>query len=175
MSAGFGNTEITTLHAAVITAAIATDGRLPTPRLVSKLHGPRGETIESPARQPLGRAMKQSTARELRRMLTRTIEHGTARKAFKKWPKKLKHIKVGGKTGTLARRRDGNYIGYTWFVAYAPADSPELAIAVMVGNSEKWWQRAVDIGRDILAAHFRRNPRRAVTAKHGKSNARATR
>ncbi|MEE2758084.1 MAG: penicillin-binding transpeptidase domain-containing protein [Myxococcota bacterium] len=175
MSAGFGNTEITTLHAAVITAAIATDGRLPTPRLVSKLHGPKGEIIESPARQPLGRAMKESTARELRRMLTRTIDHGTARKAFKKWPKKLAHIRVGGKTGTLARRRAGNYIGYTWFVAYAPANNPEIAMAVMVGNSEKWWQRAVDIGRDILGAHFRRKPRRAVTAKRRDPNTRTTR
>ena len=175
MSAGFGHTEMTALHAAVVTAAIATDGQLPTPRLVSQLHGPRGEVIESPARQPLGRAMTEKTAKTLRKMLTKTIDTGTARRAFKKWPSKLNGIKVGGKTGTLARRRDGGYIGFTWFIAYAPADNPEIAIAVMVGNSEKWWQRAVDIGRDILASYFSRKNRGTITAQNRPKRSRTTR
>ena len=174
MSAGFGHTEMTALHAAVVTAAIATDGQLPTPRLVSQLHGPRGEVIESPARQPLGRAMTEKTAKTLRKMLTKTIDTGTARRAFKKWPSKLMASRWR-EDGDIGRRRDGGYIGFTWFIAYAPADNPEIAIAVMVGNSEKWWQRAVDIGRDILASYFSRKNRGTITAQNRPKRSRTTR
>jgi peptidoglycan glycosyltransferase len=164
MSAGFGHSDMTTLHAALIAAAVAGDGHLVRPRLVSRLHGPKGQVIDSPIREPMGTAMRPGTARILKQIMAKTIKRGTARKSFSKWPKRLKHIRVGGKTGTLSRRSP-TLTAYTWFVGYAPVDNPEVAIAVMVGNGEKWWQRAVDIARDILAAHFIRKAKRTVATR----------
>ena len=172
LSAGFGHSDMTTLHAAIISAAVAGDGRLLRPRLVSRLHGPMGQVIDAPIREPIGRAMRRDTARVLKHMMAKTIKKGTARKSFSKWPKRLAHIRVGGKTGTLSRRKP-TFTAYTWFVGYAPVDNPEVAIAVMVGNGEKWWQRAVDIARDILAAHFTRKAKRTV-AKRAKSRNKGT-
>lgn len=154
MAAGFWHTRLTPLHGALIAAAVAGDGNLPMPRLVRRLEGPDGRVIDAPDRGPLSRAMKPETARSLRKMMARTITHGTGRRAFAKWPKSLGHIGVGGKTGTLAIRTP--YTAYTWFVGFAPVDDPQVAIAVMVGNGELWWQRAIDIGRDVLADYFRR-------------------
>jgi cell division protein FtsI/penicillin-binding protein 2 len=164
MSAGFGHSEITALHAAVIASAVATDGRLPTPRLVSRLHGPNGQVIDAPIRQPVSAAMKPGTAQIMCHMMAKTVKNGTARRSFRKWPKRLQHIRVGGKTGTLTRYKPARTT-FTWFVGYAPVDNPQIAIAVMVGNGDKWWQRAKDIARDVLAAHFTRQAKRTVASK----------
>lgn len=154
MAAGFWHTRLTPLHGALIAAAVAGDGAVPTPRLVRRLEGPDGRVVDAPDRGPLSRAMKPETAARLRTMMARTVSHGTGRRAFAKWPKSLSKISVAGKTGTLAIREP--YTAYTWFVGFAPADDPQVAIAVMVGNGELWWQRAIDIGRDVLADYFRR-------------------
>ena len=154
MAAGFWHTRLTPLHGALIAAAVAGDGSLPTPRMVRRLEGPDGRIVDAPDRGPLSRAMKPETAAKLRGMMARTVSHGTGRRAFAKWPRSLSKIAVAGKTGTLAIRDP--YTAYTWFVGYAPADDPQVAIAVMVGNGELWWQRAIDIARDVLADYFRR-------------------
>lgn len=163
MAAGFWHTRLTPLHGAIIAAAVAGDGTVPVPRLVKRLQGPGGHTVDAPERPPVSRAMKASTAKAMRRMMARTVTHGTGRRAFAKWPKALSHISVGGKTGTLAIREP--YTAYTWFVGFAPVDNPQVAIAVMVGNGELWWQKGIDIARDVLAAHFRIEAARTVAAR----------
>ena len=152
MSAGFWHTKLTPLHGALIAAAVANDGKLPTPRLVKTLIAPDGRRIDSPDRGPFAEPMDAATAKQLRIMMARTVRLGTGRRAFKKWPKSLRHIEVGGKTGTLALRDP--YTFYTWFVGYAPVDDPQIAIAVMVGNGEKWWQRGIDVAQTVLSQHF---------------------
>ena len=92
-----------------------------------------------------------------------TVRSGTARRAFAKWPESIRHIKVGGKTGTLALREP--YTFYTWFVGYAPVKDPEIAIAVMVGNGRLWWQRGTDVAADVMASYFKA---RVDAAKGGK-------
>ncbi|MCB9543737.1 MAG: penicillin-binding protein [Myxococcales bacterium] len=163
MAAGFWHTRLTPLHAALIAAAVAGDGTLPVPRLVRRLEGPDGRVVDAPDRPPFAHAMKAETAKAVRQMMARTITHGTGRKAFSKWPSRLAHVKVAGKTGTLAMRDPATT--YTWFVGFAPADDPQIAIAVMVGNGELWWQRAIDIARDVLAAHFEHVAERTVATR----------
>ena len=155
VAAGFWHTKLTVLHAALIGSAIAGNGDLPSPRLVTRLHSAEGHVVEAPPRQALGQATTPKIAKQLRTAMGDTVKRGTARRSFSSWPKKLKHITVGGKTGSLAKRDP--YTSYTWFVGYAPVDDPQIAIAVLVGNGEKWWRRAGDVASDILAAHFSRS------------------
>ena len=160
MAAGFWHSRLTPLHGALIAAAIARDGTMPSPRLVRRLRAADGRIVDAPRRDPLTTAMQPATARALRKMMAATITEGTGRRAFQKWPtKKVRRVPVAGKTGSLARARP--YTSYTWFVGFAPADDPQIAIAVMVGNSELWWQRATDVARDVLAAHFELQETRA--------------
>ncbi len=163
MSAGFWHTYLTPLHAASIAASVAGDGSMPTPRLVRRLHAPDDRTIEAPNRGAFTRTMRPDTARSMREMMAATVRQGTGRRSFSKWPSKLRHIRVAGKTGTLAKRQP--YTSYTWFVGYAPADAPQVAIAVMVGNGSLWWQKATDVARDTLAAHFSYLADRTVAAR----------
>ncbi|MBU0551106.1 hypothetical protein KKF91_20905 [Myxococcota bacterium] len=162
MAAGFWHTQLTPLHGALIAAAIAGDGQLPTPRLVTALRDPQGRWIGAPREPPIARAMKPEIAAEIRGMMAETVRRGTAHKAFKKWPKALRHIQVAGKTGTLARGKIGAtsdeppYTSYTWFVGFAPADNPQIAFAVMIGNGELWYWKAVHVAEEVLSAYFRR-------------------
>jgi penicillin-binding protein A len=152
MSAGFWHTKLTPLHGALIAAAVAGDGTMPTPRLVRRIISPEGKAIEAPSRPPFTTAMTPQMAKQVRGMMARTVKRGTARRAFAKWPKSLRKITVGGKTGSLALREP--YTSFTWFIGFAPADKPRVAIAVMVGNGELWWQKASDVAREVLASHF---------------------
>ncbi len=154
MAAGFWHTRMTPMHAALIALAVAGDGQAPAPRLVHHLRDPQGRRIPAPQPETFIEAMDPKIAAQLGEMMTRTLKEGTARRAFKKWPKDLRHIKIAGKTGSLARRDP--YTFYSWFVGFAPAEEPEIVIAVMVANGELWWQRASDISRSVLAAYFRR-------------------
>ncbi|MCA9527740.1 MAG: hypothetical protein KC549_15735 [Myxococcales bacterium] len=163
MAAGFWHTRLTPLHGALIGAAVAGDGTLPTPRLIAALVAPDGRRVEAPQRPPFAEAMTPKTAANLRTMMEATVRSGTARRAFAKWPESIRHIKVGGKTGTLALREP--YTFYTWFVGYAPVKDPEIAIAVMVGNGRLWWQRGTDVAADVMASYFKA---RVDAAKGGK-------
>jgi cell division protein FtsI/penicillin-binding protein 2 len=152
MAAGFFHSKLTPLHAAVLAAAVAKDGMLPAPRLVQRIIGPDGAVEEAPPPAALGRAIEAETAKTVGKMLRQTTEDGTARRSFAKVPKALEGIDVAGKTGTL--NDDTTRTEYTWFVGFAPAQSPRVAFAVLVGNGPLWYVRATDVARDVLAAYF---------------------
>jgi peptidoglycan glycosyltransferase len=152
MAAGFFHSKLTPLHAAVLAAAVAKDGMLPAPRLVERIVAADGNVEEAPAPHALGRALEPETARTVAKMLRQTTEDGTARRSFSKVPKALEGIDVAGKTGTLTD--DTTSTDYTWFVGFAPAQSPRIAFAVLVGNGPLWYVRATDVARDVLAAYF---------------------
>lgn len=152
MAAGFFHSKLVPLHGALLAGAVANGGMLPAPRIVTAITGPDGVVEDAPAPTTLGRGFEAETARTLARMLRNTTEDGTARRSFSKVPKALEGIDVAGKTGTLTdatTRTD-----YTWFVGFAPAQNPQIAFAVLVGNGELWYVRATDVARDVLAAYF---------------------
>jgi peptidoglycan glycosyltransferase len=151
-AAGFWRSTLSPLHGALLAAAIANDGTLPTPRLVRRVLSPRGLAVEAPPEPAFSQATTPAHARALRRMLGRTVASGTARAAFREWPERLRHIRVAGKTGTLRDRAQG--IEYTWFVGFAPVEAPTVAFAFLVGNDEKVYARASHVAAQVLAAHF---------------------
>jgi cell division protein FtsI/penicillin-binding protein 2 len=71
-------------------------------------------------------------------MMTRTVTHGTSKKAF--WDSRgrplLPGIRVAAKTGTLSRYEP--HRTYNWWVGYAPVDDPRIAVAALVVNDPKW-------------------------------------
>ncbi|MFP4635922.1 MAG: penicillin-binding transpeptidase domain-containing protein, partial [Nitriliruptoraceae bacterium] len=74
---------------------------------------------------------------------------GTAVSAFDGFP--LDEVGVAGKTGTAEA---GNRVPYSWFVAYAPVDDPQIVVAVNVEQGGGGSQVAAPIVRNILAHHF---------------------
>ena len=152
MAAGFFHSKLVPLHGAVIAGALANGGMMPAPRIVNSITGPDGQVEDAPPPGTLGRGFEPETAKTLGRMLRNTTEDGTARRSFAKVPKSLEGIDVAGKTGTLTD--DTTRTDYTWFVGFAPAQNPQIAFAVLIGNGELWYVRATDVARDVLAAYF---------------------
>jgi len=81
-----------------------------------------------------------------------TVTAGTARKAFRRPASALRGVAVAGKTGSLADRSP--FRDYSWFVGYAPADRPQVAVATLVVNDRLWHARAPQVAREALEAYF---------------------
>lgn len=149
-AAGFWHSHLSPLHGALIAATIANDGRMPRASIVDEVIDREGHVAwtHEPTihREVIGRL----TARSLGRMMRRTVTHGTARRAFfdERGNPFLPGIEVAGKTGTLSEERP--FRGYTWWVGFAPADRPTIAVAALVINRPEWRIKASFLAREAL-------------------------
>ena len=96
--------------------------------------------------------MDEQVAAKLAEMMRETVAAGTARRAFRRPASPLRGVAVAGKTGSLADAKP--FRDYTWFVGYAPADKPEVAIATVVVNDRLWHAHAPQVAREALEAYF---------------------
>jgi penicillin-binding protein A len=116
--------NVTPLQMAMVVAAVANDGELMEPRLWSKVIDTDGrEEKLDPERQ--SRVMSEDTANTLTEMMTDVVNEGTGGAAA------LAEIQVAGKTGTAEIDIDAG-INQAWFIGFAPADDPKIAVAATV-------------------------------------------
>lgn len=151
-AAGFGQGEVlvTPLQMALITAAIANGGEMIAPRIVDRLVSASGEVRELGSRG-LGRVMSSATAEILQDAMVRAVEGpyagGIAGGA------RVPGITTAGKSGSA--ELDGA-APHSWFVGFAPAEAPAIAIVVVVENAGPGSRRAVPMGGRLLAAYLGR-------------------
>ena len=117
---------VTPLQMAMVAAAIGNHGAEMRPQIVERIVSPGGKTITHLQPDQLGRPIRRQTADELTRMMELVVTGGTGTAAA------IPGIRVAGKTGTAEVGR-GN-VHTTWFAAFAPANAPRVAIAVVVEN-----------------------------------------
>ncbi|MCC6903034.1 MAG: penicillin-binding protein [Polyangiaceae bacterium] len=164
-SAGFWHTTLSPLGGALIAQTVANRGVTLEPRIVQAVYKENDKVWED-TRGPtlLRRAVKPETAAELNTMMLETVSNGSAYKSFhdKHGKPYLPDIAVAGKTGTLMRQKNGRF--YTWFVGYAPADKPEVAISALVVNTPTWQIKGPDLARNVLRAYFAKKGAKGVTA-----------
>ena len=115
---------VTPLQMALVAATIAAGGREPKPYLVEKITAPDGSLISTTAPRTLGQPISSKTAGELTRMMQLVVQSGTGRAA------QIPGVTVAGKTGTAELGRGNVYDA--WFVCFAPATDPQVAVAVVV-------------------------------------------
>lgn len=142
---GQGNTSMTPLHAAMITCAVANGGVLMEPYLVSSIESNDGNTVKKYMPQSYGNLMTSSEASILTDLMVETVNSGTAAA--------LSGLgySVAGKTGTA---EVDNYGNNAWFVGFAPADHPQIAVCVLVENaSTSSSYVAVPIAQQLFAAY----------------------
>lgn len=139
-SIGQGKTLVTPLHMAMITSAIANNGIIMKPYIADYFINSSGKIIDKTIPEINAQAFSSDTASKIKQMMEEVITNGTAAQAS------LKNIKIAGKTGT-AQNSSGK--DHSWFVAFAPSDSPEVAISIIIENSGNH-NKAVPIARDII-------------------------
>jgi len=146
--------QVSPIHAAVITAAIANHGTMMVPRLVDQASR-NGQELMVPATRQLERVISPETADSLTRMLLTSVTSGTARKAFRtgEGRRLLTDMNIAAKTGSIDGDNPKGH--YSWFAAYAPADQPRIALVALVINGDKWKIKASQLGEQALAEFFR--------------------
>jgi penicillin-binding protein A len=123
---GQGDVVTTPLQMALVAASIANGGETPKPRLVEEVSDPSGGIVARPSDESIGTAMSESTARTLTEMMVAVVTDGTGANA------QIPGLEIAGKTGT-AQSAEGA-APHAWFIAFAPAQNPRIAVAVFVQN-----------------------------------------
>jgi len=159
VSIGQGYNLTTPIQMARAVAAIANGGNVYKPYAVEKVESPAGEILyrAQPEVQSRLRA-SPATLEAVRESLVGVVNDGTAKAA------RLANIQVAGKTGTaqvVAIDRDNpkkkqarGKEDHAWFVAYAPADDPQVAVAVLVEHGGHGGEDAAPLARRVIKAHL---------------------
>lgn len=164
-AAGFWHTTLSPLAAVSIAQTVALGGLSLRPRIVRALHaGDQLEWQADPEPIRLRRAVPEARALELNKMMRETVASGSAMRSFRdpRGRPYLGDVRVAGKTGTLSRSEQNRY--YTWFVGFAPAEQPRVAVAALVVNTPIWRLKAPQLARDVLRAYFAEQKAPGVTA-----------
>ncbi|MGI5444395.1 peptidoglycan D,D-transpeptidase FtsI family protein [Streptomyces sp. CA-243310] len=130
-SIGQFNTAATPLQMAMVTAAIANDGKLMKPYMVDQLTAPNLDTVEKHEPQEMSRPLSPANAQKVQQMMVNVVEKGTGT------PAKIKGYVVGGKTGTAQHGEKNAKRPYAWFISYAenPDGTSPVAVAVVIEDS----------------------------------------
>ncbi len=118
----------TPLQMAMVTAGIANDGTVMRPYVVDEVQAPDLSRLDKTIPKAYrSNAVSSSVARDLTQMMIEVVDQGTARTA------QIPGTKVAGKTGTAQSSPERP--PYAWFVSFAPADDPKVAVAVLVEDA----------------------------------------
>jgi peptidoglycan glycosyltransferase len=135
---------------ALVAAGIANGGDVPRPRLVREIIDNSGGIVERFPSETLSEAMSPEVAEEVTRMMVAAVESGTGTAA------QIPGVTVAGKTGTAQNVKGGD--PHAWFISFAPAENPQLVVAVIVeqggefGSEATGGAVAAPIARALLEA-----------------------
>ncbi len=144
MGIGQDKLGVTPLQMAEVAAAVANHGRLMRPHMTSRIVDPDGRTVQRISPHVQSVVMKPSTADAVRQMMEAVVNEGTGT------PAQIAGVQVAGKTGT-AETQIGTAINNVWFIAFAPASNPRVAIAVTLkGVPGQGAAFAAPIAREVM-------------------------
>ena len=144
---GQQDVAVTALGMALATAGIANNGIIMAPRVVREIQNADGSSVKAIDAVPWKTCISPQNARALTDMMVQVVQRGTGTAA------RINGVAVAGKTGTA---QTGSDVVHAWFVAFAPAEAPQYAVAVMVegggdfGNEATGGQVAAPIARQML-------------------------
>jgi penicillin-binding protein A len=138
------------LQMAMVAAAIANDGVLMDPYVVSTVRSQDLKPIETHKASELSTAMTPKNAKELQQMMSEVVSEGTGRNA------QIPGVEVAGKTGTA--QSDPKRKPFAWFTSFAPVHDPAIAVAVIVEDANiprsdiAGGRLAAPIAREVMEA-----------------------
>ena len=167
-SIGQGYNLVTPLQQANMMAAVANGGMLLKPYIVKRIEEPGGTTIKEFFPEIRGQIAGSSENLEVIRKALRDVVNGVRGTGKRS---RLKNIIVSGKTGTVqvVRMKSNEelekedevpykYRDHAWFVAFAPYEKPEIAVAVLVEHGGHGGTTAAPIAKKVFKKYFQLYP-----------------
>lgn len=145
---GQARTVATPMEMALAASAIANNGTMMKPYLVKEIRDPTGQIIKQADNHQIREVISAITAQTVNDMMVGVVENGTGAVV------QIPGVRVAGKTGTAETGVGAETHG--WFVAFAPADNPQIAIAVIVEQGGTGGSSAGPIVHDMLEQALRK-------------------
>lgn len=143
---GQGGTLMTPMHNLMLTAAIANGGMLMKPYVIDHVENAGGDVIKKFMPSNYGELMSADEAKALKTLMTQVVTEGTGSAL------RTDQYQAAGKTGS-AEFETGKET-HAWFVGYAPADDPKIAVCVLVEEGGSGGQTAAPIARKLFDAYL---------------------
>ncbi len=143
---GQGHTQVTPLHMAMIAATIANGGNMMEPYMVDAIEtAGGGRRVKTYLPESYGQVLSTEEASLLGQLMESVVEYGTATSLSGYG------YSVAGKTGTaeISGRGDNS-----WFIGYAPAEQPRIAICVLVENDEGYYESALPVANTVFQTYL---------------------
>ncbi len=143
-ASAFGQGQVLTspMHMALIAAGIANNGVIMTPHLVQRVLDSEQNLLYVFPNKPWLTALSSEEAAKIKSAMITAVNSGTA------YQSALADVQVAAKTGTA---EPGTNMGtHAWFIAFAPAEDPQIAVAVLVENGGIGGGVAAPIARDLI-------------------------
>ncbi|MDQ2743570.1 MAG: penicillin-binding transpeptidase domain-containing protein [Chloroflexota bacterium] len=138
--------RVSPLQMALIASAVANRGVLMAPHLVQETLSASGHVLTRYRTHPMGRVMSEQAAREVTTWMVFVVDHGSG------FPAQIPGVEVAGKTGTAV---SGGARANAWFIAFAPARQPVVAVAVLRQFSGEGFKFAAPLAHQVLLAALR--------------------
>jgi penicillin-binding protein 2 len=176
LAIGQGFNLVTPLQMAVMTAAIANGGTRYRTEILKRIETAQGKVVAQPESAITGKLpISSKTLQLVKQGLWEVVntDKGTAKGA------RIFNLQVSGKTGTaqVVGRKEGeekdeadiadHLKAHAWFVAYAPSDDPQIAVAVIVEHGEHGSSAAAPIAREMIKAYLLKDQLRPLVVAGG--------
>lgn len=139
---GQGEVLVTPFHMALITAGIANHGVIMTPHIVERVLDHTQNVIFQQKPQPWLTALSKEEADKITSAMVTAVTDGTAA------PGAIPNVQVAAKTGSA--EPGGDVSTHGWYIAFAPAEAPRIAVAVIVEHGGTGGGAAAPIARQIM-------------------------
>ena len=142
---GQGPVAVTPLEMALVAESVATGGIILQPHVVDKIEDPNGKVVRTIGTREWHRVMDPVTADTMKQWMLAVVNdpRGTGNAA------QIPGIQVAGKTGTAETGDNEN--PHAWFIAFAPADNPQYAVAVLIEHGGQSGANAEVTGGRVAA------------------------
>ena len=144
---GQATTEVTPLHMALITSAIANGGNLMKPYMIDSVENYTGDQVKKYMPSSYGKLMSTEETEILSEYMAEAVYSGTASAL------QNSAYTVAGKTGTAEYSSDKSK-SHAWFVGFSNVENPELVVCVVVEKSGAGSEYAVPVAKKIFDTYY---------------------
>lgn len=143
---GQSSIEATPMQMALVASTIANDGVMMRPKLVNKVVDMKGNVVDTIEDKKYKQVINASDAATIKEYMVNLVNKNN--------PASLSGLNIAGKTGTADHldAKGNNAAPHSWFIAFAPADNPKIAVAVIVENGGFGATSAAPIAAQVIKA-----------------------